>query len=425
MRGPLRSSPETKLRLAAIYAMIPLLLVLVSCGPKTPAADSASPAVADVSVAVAKAYRQNVAQSLTISSELVPFQEIDVYAKESGYVTDLRVDYGTHVKAKDVMAILEIPELQSQLKEDDAAIKNAQEQITHAQNELSRYEATNKALQSNYERLNSVAKSKPGLVAQQEVDDQEARADSAAEQVEAARSNVASAQSLLAVSQAKKEHDQILFDYSKITAPFAGVVTQRYANQGTLLQAGTNSSTQAMPLVKLSQDDLFRLVIPVPESDVRFIHIGDPVAVAVPSLNNRTFPGTVARFSEDVAQDTRTMHTEVNVPNPQRVLMPGMYAQATITLEKRINALVVPLQALTQSGGQSTVSQGTIDVVNSSNQIEIRPVAVGILTDTDAEILSGVQEGEMVVVSDRSSLKAGQPVRPQITEVMKYNPDQK
>ena len=91
-------------------------------------------------------------------------------------------------------------------------------------------------------------------------------------------------------AQAKREHDQVLFDYSKITAPFAGMVTQRFANLGTLVQAGTSSSTQAMPLVRLSQDDIFRLVIPVPESYVRYIHIGDPVSVMVPSLN-RTFPG--------------------------------------------------------------------------------------------------------------------------------------
>ena len=107
----------------------------------------------------------------------------------------------------------------------------------------------------------------------------------------------------------------MLFDYARITAPFAGVVTQRYANLGTLMQAGTSSSTQAMPLVRLSQDDLFRLVIPVPESYVRYIHIGDPVDVRIPALN-KTFPGKVARFSVDVKADTRTMHTEVDVPNP-------------------------------------------------------------------------------------------------------------
>ena len=258
---------------------------------------------------------------LTLSSELVPFQEIDVYAKESGYVKELNVDYGSRVQANQILATLEIPELQSQLKQDDAAIKNASDQITHAQNELSRVEAQHKVLQLQFDRLNGVAKSKPGLVAQQEVDDAQGKALASDAQVEAAKSNWQSAQSQLPAAQAKREHDQVLFDYSKITAPFAGIITQRFANLGTLVQAGTSSSTQAMPLVRLSQDDIFRLVIPVPESYVHYIHIGDPVSVMVPSLN-RTFPGKVARFSVDVREDTRTMHTEVDVLNPKRVLFP-------------------------------------------------------------------------------------------------------
>ena len=100
------------------------------------------------------------------------------------------------------------------------------------------------------------------------------------------------------------------------------------------MQAGTSSSTQAMPLVRLSQDDLFRLVIPVPESYVKYIHVGDPVQVRVPSLD-KVFPAKVTRFSVDVAADTRTMHTEVDVPNPSHVLMPGLYAEATLTLERQ------------------------------------------------------------------------------------------
>ena len=178
-------------------------------------------------------------------------------------------------------------------------------------------------MQLQFDRLDGVAKSKPGLVAQQEVDDSQGKALASAAQVESAKSNLEASQSDLLSAKAKREHDQVLFDYSKITAPFAGVVTQRYANLGTLMQAGTSSSTQAMPLVRLSQDDLFRLVIPVPESYVHYIHIGDPVSVMVPSLN-RTFPGKVARFSVDVRADTRTMHTEVDVPNPNRMLLPGL-----------------------------------------------------------------------------------------------------
>jgi RND family efflux transporter MFP subunit len=392
--------------------------VMASCGgagkvqAKDPGEPGANPA--GVSVGVVKVIRKNVGRTLTVSSELVPFQEIDVFAKESGFVKDLNVDYGSRVQKDQVLATLEIPELQLQVKEDDAAVKNAEAQIPHAQEELNRVQAQQKVLQLQYDRLNGVANSKPGLVAQQEVDDSQGRALAMAAQVEAAKSNLQSAESELAAKQAKREHDQALFDYAKITAPFAGVVTQRYANLGTLMQAGTSSSTQAMPLVKLSQDDLYRLVIPVPESYVKFIHLGDPVSVSVPSLS-RTFPGKVARFSVDVREETRTMHTEVDVENPSRVLLPGLYAEATITLEKKDDAIAVPLQAVDQDNSQTTV-----DVLDSSNKIEVRRIVLGIQTATDAEVLSGLQEGETVVVSDRSGLKAGQPVQPKLITLMQY-----
>jgi RND family efflux transporter MFP subunit len=392
--------------------------VLASCGgsgkvhAKDPGEAGSTPGSA-ISVGVVKVGRKNLGRTLTLSSELVPFQEIDVFAKESGFVKDLNVDYGSRVQKDQVLATLEIPELQLQVKEDDAAVKNAAAQIPHAQDELNRMQAQQKVLQLQFERLNSVANAKPGLVAQQEVDDSQGKALASSAQVEAAKSNLQSAESVLAAAEAKREHDQALFDYSKITAPFAGVVTQRYANLGTLMQAGT-SSTQALPLVKLSEDDLFRLVIPVPESYVHFVRLGDTVSVNVPSLN-RTFPGKVARFSVDVRQDTRTMHTEVDVANPGRILLPGLYAEATLTLEKKDNAVAVPLQAVDQEDNRATVY-----IVDAANKIEVRPIVLGTQTPTDAEVVSGLQEGELVVVSDRSGLKAGQPAQAKITDLMQY-----
>jgi len=387
--------------------------VFASCG-KTEKVQARDPGVAEVSVGVVKIGRKPLGRTLTVSSELVPFQEIDVFAKESGYIKDLPVDYGTHLQKGQLIATLEIPELQSQLREDEAAIKNATEQITHAQNELSRVEAQHKVMQLQFDRLNGVAKSKPGMVAQQEVDDSEGKALASAAQVEASRSNLQSAQSALASAQAKRQKDQDLFDYTRITAPFAGVITQRFANLGALVQAGTSSSTQAMPIVRLSQDDLFRLVIPVPETYVKYIHIGDPVNVKVSSLD-RSFPGKIARFAVDVREDTRTMHTEVDVPNPQHVLLPGLYADATIQLEHKPNALAVPLQAVDHNGDRTTV-----DVVDALNKIEIRQVVLGIQTSTDAEVLNGLNEGDQVVVSDRSSLKAGQMVQPKPVDLIQY-----
>ena len=367
-----------------------------------------------VTVGVTKVVKKSLGRDITLSSELVPFQEIDVYAKESGYVKKLLVDYGTHVTAGQVMAVLEIPELQAQIEQDQAEIKNAGNQVTRAQHELARYQAQYKALHLQYTRLNGVFQSQPGIVAQQEVDDAQGKDLAASSQVDAGQAALEAAQSQLAVAKAKLVRDQTLFDYSKITAPFSGVVTQRYANLGTLVQAGTNSSTQAIPIVRLSQDDLFRLVIPVPESYVRYIRVGDQVDVRVPSLN-RTFPGKVARFSVDVREDTRTMHTEVDVRNSDHVLVPGLYAEADLVLEHKEDIPTIPLQAVNHEGDKTTVF-----VVTAADQLEDRPVRLGIQTANDAEVVAGLHEGEMVVVSDRAGLKAGEKVSAQVVQVMQY-----
>ncbi|MBV9503802.1 MAG: efflux RND transporter periplasmic adaptor subunit, partial [Acidobacteriia bacterium] len=234
-------------------------------------------------VGVASVTRKPIIRDITLSSELVPFQEIEVFAKESGYVRQLLVDYGTRVKAGQLLAVLEIPELQAQIEQDVAVVRSSGDQVTHAQNELARVEAQHKVSHLAYERLANVAKSRPGLVAQQEVDEAEGRDLALESQVESAKSALENAQSEMEGSKAKEQHDKVIFDYSRITAPFAGVITQRYANLGTLVQAGTSSSTNVLPLVRLSQDDLFRLVIPVPESYVKFVRIGDEVRVRVPS----------------------------------------------------------------------------------------------------------------------------------------------
>ncbi len=390
-----------------------LMMALTGCG-KAGSASAASAAPLAPTVGVVTVGKKDLGRTLTVSSELVPFQEIDVYAKESGYVQDLRVDYGSRVKAGQLMATLEIPELEVQIKQDEAAVKNAGDMVTHAGHELSRAEAQHKVAQLEFDRLDGVAKTKPGLVAQQEVDDAEGKALASEAQVEAAKASLESAQSQLLAAQAKKEHDQVLFAYAKITAPFDGVVTQRYANLGTLMQAGTGSSTQALPLVKLSQESLYRLVIPVPESYVRFIHIGDPVNVRVVSLN-RDFPGKVTRFSVDVKEETRTMHTEVDVPNPQGVLLPGLYAEATLTLDRKDNALSVPLQAV-----QQDTSGASVFVVGPGNRLQKHQVSLGVETEKDAEVLAGLKEGDVVVVSDQSGLKPGLEVTAHPTELLEY-----
>ncbi|HEX3742522.1 MAG TPA: efflux RND transporter periplasmic adaptor subunit [Bryobacteraceae bacterium] len=395
-----------------IGALVGLALCLGACS-KTPAvrAGSGNDQETVTTVGVTPVTRKTLERQLTISSELVPYQETDVFAKESGYVKDLLVDYGSRVTKGQLMAVLEIPELEMQLKQDAAAISNAQESVTHAQHEVDRLEAQHVPVKAQADRLASVAKTRPGLVAQQEVDDAQGKDLALEAQVEAGKSAYQSAKSQLDETQAKLERDKVMFDYARITAPFAGVVTQRYANQGTLMQAGTNSSTQATPLVRLSEDDIFRLVIPVPETYVKFIRVGDPVQVRVTSLD-KVFTGTVKRFSDDIAADTRTMHTEVELQNSGHILMPGLYAEATLTLEKKNSVLSVPLQSVSQSGDQATVF-----VVDDNNTIDERKVVLGLQTSTDAEVVSGVKQGDRVVISDRSGLKPGLHVKPQVIAV--------
>ena len=425
---------------------------LISCGAG--AKETAGAAQAP-EVGVVRAGRQNLERTLVVSSELVPFQQIDVYAKESGFVQKLNVDYGTHVKAGDVMAVLEIPELQMQLDEDEAAIKDAEGQAARNQDELNRVEAEQKVTHLQYSRLDQVAKTRPGLIAQQEIDDWEGKDLAVQAQVAAAQSNLQSAESQLVRYQAKRRHDQVFFDYSKITAPFSGVVTKRYANLGTLMQSGVSSSTQALPLVQLSEDDkfrlvipvaesyvpeirmgcrAFRLVIPVPESYVPEIRIGDGVRVRVASLN-RSFPGRVARFSVDVEEDTRTMHTEVDVPNPEGVLMPGMYAEATLTLERREGVVALPPEAVITEGDKSTVW-----MVDGSGKAQPREVTLGVETPARIEVVSGLSAGDLVVepievvsglsagdlvaVGDRSGLRAGERVRPKEVTLLQYQGEQ-
>ena len=395
----------------ALAAVALLGGLMTSCGRNEVTAKAK---VQDVpTVGVTPVATRPVAQYLTLSSELVPFQEIDVFAKESGFVKDLNVDYGSHVRKGQVMAVLEIPELQAQLDEDQAAIKTQSDMVTRAQHEVSRSKAQHNVVHMQYDRLAGVAKTQQGLVAQQEVDDAQGKDLALEAQIEVAQGSLDAAESQLKQAQAKLRRDQALFDYSKITAPFDGVVTQRFANLGTLMQAGT-SSAQALPLVKLSDENVYRLVIPVPESYVRYIRQGDPVEVHVPSLN-KTIRGKVARFSIDVNGATRTMHTEVDVPNNDGRLVPGLYAEAVLTLNQRDKVTVVPPQAITREGDKTTV-----DVLLPGDKVGIQPVTLGIQMPDYVEIASGLKPGDQVIVSDRGSLKEGDVVKPKAVEPLPY-----
>jgi len=299
-----------------------------------------------------------------------------------------------------------VPELQDELNQAAASMRQSEQQVEEAQHQLKRAQADYTVAHLTYNRLEGVLKTRPELIAQQDVDDAQGKDEAAEAQVDAAKSGLAAAQEHLQEATANRERVQALFNYTNITAPFDGVVTARYADTGAMLAAGTSSEQQALPLVKLSQNGLLRLDIPVPETDVPGVHIGKKVDVEVQALK-KTFEGTVARFADKVDDATRTMMTEVDVPNPDLVVVPGMYAYVSFPLAEKNHVLVVPIQAVSRQGEKTTAYR-----VSSDNRIEIVPVTMGLETRDRIEIFSGLSEGDRVVVGNTSQLQQGEVVAP-------------
>jgi RND family efflux transporter MFP subunit len=400
-------------RKSAIHRSMALVILLsalaAGCG-ETHKADAGDPANLP-RVAVVKVQRKSLASTLEISSEFLPFQEIDVYAKVSGYIQKLYVDWGTHVKQGQLLAVLEIPELQQQLLQDEAAVRRADQDVSRAHEEQSRAESAYSVAHVTYKRLADVQKSRPELVAQQEIDVAQGKDLEASAGVSSSKDALAASEQALLASKAALEKDKAMFAYARMTAPFDGVVTQIYAYTGALLPAGTSSAKDQSALCRLSQNDLLRLVIPVPERAVADIRDGEQVEVEVSALK-KTFSGKIARFSDQIDPTTRTMHTEVTVPNANYELVPGMYAGVKIPLHAVSNVLTVPVQALQSTG----TGQGTVLIVNSTNHLEKREVKVGLMTATDAEVLSGLTEAETIVFGEQNQFKEGELVAPQLVE---------
>lgn len=385
-----------------------VLACVTSCARKG-GAETVRAAAELPTVAVVTVTRANLSSDLVLTAEFEPFQEVDVMAKVSGYIKQIKVDIGDRVQEGQLLATLEIPEMQDDLTRAAASLEEANAELATARDELQRAESAHEMAHLSYSRVLDVSKREAGLVPQQEVDEAHSRDLVAEAQVSAAKSHIIACQQRIRVSQAEQARFKTLFQYAVISAPFTGVVTKRFANSGSLIQAGTASQTQAMPVVRLSENRLLRLALPVPEPAVPLIHLGESVDVRVSSLH-RSFPGRVARFSDRVDQSTRTMKTEVDVENPTLVLVPGMYAEVDLVTDQRKNVISVPVEAVDGSSNSARVFR-----VADSGAIQIVPVELGIETARQIEIRSGdLKEGDKVVVGPRSGLKEGARVQPKV-----------
>jgi len=369
-------------------------------------ADDSQPSEAATQVAVGPVERRQLGNTLTIAGEFRPFQDVEVHAKVAGYIQKINVDVGDHVKEGQVLAVLEVPELAAELSGADAAVRRSEEEIHRAQSDVERAQSSHAATHSGYTRLKQASDSRSGLVAQQEVDDAQAKDLESEAQVSSAKAQLSAAQRQLEVSQANQKQYNALANYSRITAPFAGVITARLADTGALIQGGTSASSGAGPVVRLTEVSKLRLVLPVPESVASQIHLGDPVKARVQALN-QDFDGQVSRFSDLLDRQTRTMETEIDFPNKDGRLIPGMYAEATLSLTKTANELCVPAEAVSRNNSAASVL-----IVNSQSLIEERQIKLGFEGESYIQVLSGLTEGDRVVIGARSQFRPGQKVQP-------------
>lgn len=391
---------------ASLVTVVAVLLVL-HARHRTPAVEAApGPPAAEVAIA----HRGTINQVLTLAGQFQPYQEVDVHPKVSGFIRHIYVDIGDRVHQGETLAILEIPELKAQLQGTVYEVQRANDEITRAHHEVSRATATHAALHADYQRLLQTSQAQPGLVAQQELDDAQAKDLSSAAEVDAAKAALAAAEKELQVAQADNNRVSALENYTNVVAPLDGVIVWRYADTGALIQGGTTSNSSALPIVKLAQSGLMRLRLPVPEQYVRFVHIGDAVQVRVDALN-RSFSGKVVRFTRELNFETRTMETEVDVPNPDLTIDAGMYANTLLRLAHADNATTIPVGAIVLNGNRRDVY-----VLDSDNRVQIRTVQVGIEGSRLAAIASGINPGDRVIMAAQAKYAEGEKVTPVVQQ---------
>jgi RND family efflux transporter MFP subunit len=409
-----------KLLLLGGAAVVVVILALVAIrvragGPSRASADSSGDGDHAVYAATAMVKRQNLANSLSIAGQFLPYQNVELHAKEAGYIRNIYVDIGDRVHQGQVLAVLEIPELMAQVDASKAAVHHAEEEIQRSKSDVARAEADNVALHANADRLLNADKARPGLIAQQELDDATAKDRASQAQVEASKSALAAAQQQLAVAKADQQHYTALGDYTRIVAPYDGVVTWRFSDTGALVQAGT-STTSGLPVVTVAQVNILRLRVPVPESLAAKVKVGDVADVHVQATGEH-FTGKVTRFTGALDPSTRTMQVEIDVPNSNYHLQPGMYADVRLDANSRPDALTIPVQAIQRGDNKTSVL-----VVDPQNRVQAREVQLGVQSSNDVEILAGLREGERVIVGSLGAYQSGEVVIPKPSVVASENP---
>ena len=331
--------------------------------------------------------RKALERSNTLPGELRAWQEVDIYARVSGFVEEVPVDRGSAVSEGQVLARMSAPELEARRAEAQSRIPAAKAKQLEAEAHLA-------ALESTYARLREAAKT-PGVVAENEVVLAGKSIDSARAQVDAAKMAVASMESSVAAIGALEE-------FLVVKAPFAGIITARMAHPGTL--AGPEGAP-GRPLFRLEQVQRLRLVAAVPEASAKSIRVGAKLSFTVDAFPGRSFTGVVARPAYSVNRETRTMPVELDVANASKELTPGMYAEVTWPLSRGGESLFVPPSAV------KSTTERTFVVRVRDGKAEWVNVRRGALDGDLLEVMGNLAAGDMVLKRGTDEVRPGTVVR--------------
>jgi RND family efflux transporter MFP subunit len=386
---------------AVIIAGVAGTLFYLGAAPPSKATTAAPDSLP--SVDVVKPGGATLVRRVQGNATLEAFEDTDLFAKVSGYLSDVRVDIGDHVKAGQVLAVIDVPEMEQELAEAKAQLESKKSSLESARRQVDHHKA-DVALQVGLAKDRDQLGQGRQFISDRTLDQVHATADIAKADLGVAEANRDLAANQVDVAAATVEKIKTLLTYTQIVAPFDGVVARRQVNRGDLVQAAT--STRTTPLFKVQRIDTIRVFCDVPESEVSHVRIGDRASVNVFGLNGEPLVGTITRFAYRLDPETRNMRTEIDLANTDERLYPGMYAQVSLELDRRNDVLAVPVTAI------GSDAQGTFVFTVQDNRIERKAVKVGIRDNGRAEVIEGLSENAAVVVAAKSAPAVGTVIKP-------------
>jgi RND family efflux transporter MFP subunit len=342
---------------------------------------------------------------LVLPGNIQAITDAPIYARADGYVLRRYVDIGDRVKAGQILAEIETPDLDQQVRQARASLLQARSALAQAEANLVQAKSTEHLAQLTVERWKVLVAR--GVLARQDGDQKQADFEVAVANRKAQEANVSAAQSNVSAAEANLGRLLDLQGFEKITAPFSGLITARNFDVGALVASGSVSGHE---LFHMAQIEVVRIFVDVPQSYAPFIHTGLAAEVTVQQLPNRVFAGKVTRTSESLDPNTRTLLTEVDVPNPASSLLPGMYARVTLRSVSAEPPLLVPGDALVARANGIRVA-----VVDDDGVVHFQKVLVGRDYGTETEVLSGLQGGEQVIINPTDDVREGAKVKPAVS----------